>query len=475
MNIEDCFKRRDIDKINTQDIHFHKSLSLIEIIFIGIGMIVGAGIFVLTGITAGLYTGPAVIISFIISSIICMCAGLCYAEFASMIKNGGNSYSYLQISLGELPAWLVGMLTVTGYFLGTISVISGWGKYLLNFLVDININTPLFFRKEIAIYFENEIFHYLPNLPSLLIIFIATLILYYGMQLSSLMTSFFVIIKIITLVSFIIIGTFYIDYKNWIPFIPPNTGKWGEFGISGIFMGSSILFVSYNGIDAVCSVAQDTKNPSRNIPISIIVTIFIVSLIYILTSIVLTGLVNYRELSTVESFVVASKKIGLNGFKYFIGIGSLAGLSSSILISLYTIIRILTSISNDGLLPNFLFAINKKNKTPNRLTLITVTLLTCSTTIFDINSIISFSSIFIMISLISVCSASIYMRYKFPNIKRRFKYPLNPFMPLVVIFTSLYIIFNNELQVLINTILFIILLVIFYFIFKIYKKTKHYT
>ena len=232
-NFKSLFEKKSVYEINLKASNHNKlkkSLSLFQVITLGIGVIVGAGIFVLTGIASGMHAGPAITISFALSGIICICAGLCYAEFSSILHTSGSSYSYTYITFGRFPAWIVGSISAIGYFLGAVSVAVGWSGYFSDILHNFNLGLPEKFALPTGTEYniQGEVYHAVFDIPAFTISFISTLILYRGITLSSIITSFSVVIKLLVLLCFIIIGMFYIDVNNWIPYIPQNTGKFGE-------------------------------------------------------------------------------------------------------------------------------------------------------------------------------------------------------------------------------------------------------
>ncbi|MFQ3307185.1 MAG: APA family basic amino acid/polyamine antiporter [Candidatus Midichloriaceae bacterium] len=479
-NVKSIFKPKKVQEI---DEHFSKhnkldkKLSIFEIIGIGIGMIVGAGVFILTGIAASVHAGPAITLSFLLSALICICAGLCYAEFASIVSSSGSSYTYTYLSFGEFPAYMVGLISVTGYFFGAVSVSEGWSGYFVDLMCDFNINFSEKFIHPFGYkYVANGIScNSLFNIPAFIISILSSLILYRGVKFSSIATSIAVIIKLVVLTTFICIGVFYINYDNWTPYIPKNTGEFGKYGFSGIIAGVSMVFLSFNGLDAVCTSAQEIKNPKKNIPIGIIATIIIVTILYISLSAVLTGLVSYTKLGVPQSLSLAVTAIGIPWLNFFIKIGAIMGLTSVVLVSQYTIIRMLLVIADDGLLPKFFAKVHKKYKTPHRLTLLVGILMGLMAGFTDLEDIIKFSSFFILISLITVCISSIKFRYKnSSDVKQGFKCPFMPITPMIAILLSIFIIISSyTLKIYIYSLLIFTILAFFYFAIKINSFKKH--
>ena len=468
-NIKILFEKKSIQQINLEslkDNRLKKSLSLLQIILFGIGVIVGSGIFVLTGIASGLHAGPAITISFAISGFICICAGFCYAEFSSMLNTSGSSYSYTYITFGRLPAWIIGSISSIGYFLGAVSVVVGWSRYFNDVLTMFSLEIPKKFALTTGTQYmsDGKICQALFDLPAFVISSISTFILYKSTILSSIITSLSVFTKLFVLLCFCLIGVFYIDVNNWIPYIPTNTGNFGEYGISGIVSGISIVFLAFNGFDSICTSAQEVKNPQKNVPLGIMITIIIVTTIYIIISAVMTGLVSYTKLGVPHGLAIAVDKIGLPYFNYIIKMGALTGLSSVIIVSQYTVIRMLMVMAKDKLLPKILTKIHGRNKTPHIITLIIGISMSFISATITLENIVRLSSFFILSTLITVCMSSIITRYKNPTLNLSFKCPFMPVTPSVAILLSLYILFSYPLQVFINAGLVIGILIILFFI-----------
>lgn len=476
-NFKPLFEKKSVYQINlkaSRNNRLKKNLSLFQVISLGIGVIVGAGIFVLTGIAAGTHAGPAITISFGLSGIICICAGLCYAEFSSILHTSGSSYSYTYITFGRFPAWIVGSISAIGYFLGAVSVAVGWSGYFSDILRSFNLNISEKFilptGKEYMI--DGEIFHAVFDCPAFAISLISTLILYRGIALSSVITSFSVIIKLLVLFCFIIIGSFYVDINNWIPYMPQNTGKFGEYGVSGIVTGISMVFLAFNGFDSICTSAQEVNNPKKNIPLGIIITIITVTIIYILTSAIMTGLVSYKELNVPQAIAVAVDKIGMPWLNYLVKFGAVAGLSSVIIVSQYTVTRMLLIMAEDNLLPYIFARVHSKNKIPHIITLvigISMALIAATT---NLHNLVKLSSFFILLTLVIICISTIVMRYSKPELKRDFYCPLIPITPMIAILLAIYIMSSYPIQIYINACIVLVILISLYFIQRSFNSRK---
>jgi APA family basic amino acid/polyamine antiporter len=470
MPLKKIFRRKSVASLNLTDKNnqLSKTLSLFQLVCLGVGMVIGAGIFVLTGLAAGEHAGPAVTLSFTLAGLVCICAGFCYAEFASMINVAGSSYSYIYMSFGELPAFITGVMTILGYFFGSITAITGWSGYFMDLLADFNIYLPeylLHATGHLINYNGVQIQSYL-DLPALVFTLIVTILLLSRVESSSFVTSFLVVLKLIVLVIFVIIGSSYIDFNHFTPYIPPNAGEYGQFGLSGVVVGATMVFLAFNGFDAVCTAAQEAKNPRKNIPLGVLITIVLVTLIYISAAFVLTGIVNYKELCIPQSFTVALDKINIPWFNYLIKTGAIAGLGSVIIVSIFTVVRMLLVMASDKLLPSFFAVVDKKTKAPFRLTLFVGVLMAVIASVLEIDFMIRVSSFLILLSLLSVCAGAIFMRYDKPNLKRGFKCPYMPFLPSIAIVLILYMLAHYPLEIYLSILVIFLFLLCCYFLFK---------
>ena len=451
MNYKRFFKKKNIDAMlqvaSKQDLK--RTLGAFQLVMLGIGAIVGAGIFVLTGTAASTSAGPAVTLSFVIGSIACACAAMCYAELASTIPISGGAYSYTHVTLGEMPAWLVGSMILIGNIFMIASVAVGWSGYVTSFFDQFGISIPYAFSHGLGESIQ------LPdgttqtgilNLLSLVIVFFTCYVLYRGVETSVVINNIIVMIKICVLGAFIIIGIFYIDPKNWIPFIPARIEETGQFGIAGIFGGAAIVFLAFNGFDSVASAAQETKNPQRDLPIGVIGSLLASAIIYILVSGVLTGLVNYKDLNTPQPMALAVNAMNMPWLAVFVKFGAICGLGSVSLVMTYAVIRIAFTMSNDGLLPAVLQAIHLINKTPHVTTIImsfiiSILVLTC-----PLDTMVQIGNFCVIAVFITVCCMTIYLRYTKPELKREFKCPLMPLVPIlgIILFLSFLINMPNK-------------------------------
>ena len=445
MNISKYLKRKSISALiseaeNSEDLV--RSLGAFQLVLFGIGAIIGAGIFVLAGEAASHYAGPAITISFAISGLACVCAALCYAELASMIPVSGSAYTYIYATLGELAACIMAGFMTLGSFLSIASVAVGWSGYVQSLLSDFGIQIPAKFSAttgSLLTLADGSQVEAIINLPAVFIVIALASVLYRGIQGSVFLNTVIVFLKMTVLFGFIIIGIFYIDSSNWVPFLPENTGEFGRYGFSGIVAGSAMVFFSYNGFDAVATAAQETKNPQRDLPIGILCSLIIASITYILVALVLTGLVKYDELGVAQPIAIAVDKMQLPWFALLVKIGAVAGLSSVVLVMLYGLIRILFVISKDGLLPTYLSSIHTKYRTPHVLTIICAISIALVSGGVSIDKLVPLANFGIIGTFAIVCFAALVLRYQRPELKRGFKCPLMPFIPLAGIIIMIQI------------------------------------
>ena len=454
------FATKPISQLLTEsksDQGLRRTLSATNLTTLGVGAVIGAGIFVLTGQAAAQYAGPAIVISFLISGFACLLAGLCYAEFASMIPISGSAYTYAYATMGEFMAWIIGWDLILEYLFAASTVAVGWSGYVVSFLKDFGLIIPAEFtaawgsvlveipqigwksltpelikNSGIAIDSLPHLTAIL-NLPAMFIVAAITLLLLIGIRESAKFNNLMVIIKVFVILLFIGIGAFFITKANWIPFIPENPGEWGHYGWSGILRGAAVIFFAYIGFDAVSTAAQEAKNPQRDMPIGILGSLGISTVLYILVAIVLTGIVSYTFLNVSDPIAVGVDAMGAGLFwlRPIIKIAAIAGLSSVILVLLMGQPRIFYSMSKDGLLPPIFSKIHPRFKTPYASTLITGSIALILAGILPINILGELVSIGTLLAFAIVCIGVIILRIKRPDIKRSFKTPFSPFVPIL--------------------------------------------
>ncbi len=406
--------------------HLVRALGIPALIAFGIGGIIGTGIFVLTGLAAAQHAGPAIVISFVIAGIGCMFAGLCYSEFAAMVPVAGSAYAYSYATLGEIVAWFVGWNLVLEYMMACSTVAVGWSRYFVAFLNVFHVHLPEaltsapFAAAETS--FEIHGTGAVLNLPAVLIVAAAAALCYKGIKESAVVNTIIVMIKVSIVVAVIIFGAVYVNPANWVPFIPKNTGTFGQFGWSGIWQASAIIFFAYIGFDGVSTVAQEAKDPARGMPIGMLGSLGICTVLYILMSSVMTGLVPFHDLNDAAPVVAALQPHPqLAWLKFWVIVGALAGLTSVIITMIIPQARIWLTMSHDGLLPKSLGAIHPRFHTPHISTAITGVLAATFAGLLPIGILGELVSIGTLIAFIVVCIGVVVLRYTRPDLPRPFK------------------------------------------------------
>lgn len=433
------FKKKDIATIvaesGTSDNGLRRSLSATNLVALGIGAIVGTGIFVITGQAAASYAGPALTISFVISAIGCVMAGLCYAEFAAMIPVSGSVYSYSYTTMGEVLAWFIGWTLILEYLFACSSVAVGWSGYMLSLLNEWgihlpgNISYPTFDHTDAGWIWTGSII----NFPAVFIVGIVSGFLIGGIKQSAFVNNIIVVIKVSVILLFIAFGISYIDLGNWHPYIPENTGNFGEFGWSGILRGAGVVFYAYLGFDALSTAAGEARNPQKDMPKGILFSLLICALLYISVTAVLTGIVNYKDLNVAAPIALAIDSTG-NGLAWlspFIKLGAIAGLSSVILVMMLGQSRIYYSISKDGLLPKVFSKIHPKHGIPHNATIFASVITALFAGLFPLHVLSELVSIGTLMAFTIVCLSIIVLRKTQPDLKRPFRTPFVPFIPLL--------------------------------------------
>jgi len=443
--IKDLFIRKTLKQIDVEAASnaygLKRHLGLLNLTLLGIGSVIGAGIFVLTGTAAQMHAGPAIVLSFILSAFGCLLAGLCYAEFAAMIPLSGSAYTYSYATMGEFIAWIIGWDLVLEYLFSTATVAVGWSGYMLSFLADFGIFLPASLAQSPFDY-DLSGWHStgaLINFPAVCIVVILTALLVIGIKETVKFNNITVIIKIVVVLLFIGFGISHINPQNWVPFIPKNTGIWGQYGWSGILTGSGVIFFAYIGFDAVSTTSQEAINPKRDLPLSILFSLLICTILYVGVSFVLTGIVSYKELNVAAPIALAIDRSG-QGLKWLspiIKVGTLAGLSSVILVTLLGQTRIFFSMAHDGLLWKSFAKIHSKFKTPHYSTIITGFFTAIMAGLFPISLLGELVSIGTLLAFMIVCIGILIMRKTEPNAPRPFKTPWVPFVPLLGAFICL--------------------------------------
>jgi basic amino acid/polyamine antiporter, APA family len=436
-----------------------KSLSSFNLITLGIGAVIGAGIFVLTGQAAAQYAGPGIVISFIVAGIACAFAGLCYAEFSAMIPVSGSAYTYSYATMGELFAWIIGWDLILEYLFAASTVSVGWSGYVVSFLNDFNIHIPAYLTAAsgtvlidvpnlgwkpesqsllLELSKQNIDINSLPhvtsiiNIPAMFIIAVLSFVLIIGIKESANFNNIMVVVKVLVIIIFIAIGFSFVKTANWTPFVPKNTGEWGHFGWSGIFRGAGVIFFAYIGFDAVSTAAQEAKRPQKDMPTGILGSLGISTILYILVALVLTGIVSYTFLNVPDPIAVGVNAMGKSMFwlRPIIKLAAIAGLSSVILVMLMGQPRIFYSMSKDGLLPPIFSKVHPKFKTPYISTLITCSVAMIIAGVLPISILGELVSIGTLLAFALVSISILILRKKRPDLNRPFKTPGLPWIPL---------------------------------------------
>ena len=418
-----------------------RSLGALNLTLLGIGAIIGAGIFVLTGQAAAQYAGPAIVGSFVIAGFGCLFAGLCYAEFASMIPIAGSAYTYGYATLGELLAWIIGWDLILEYLFAAATVSVGWSGYFVAFMSEIGFAIPAqvagapFRWVEASKSFEGTAS--VINLPAMALIAALTFLLVLGIKESARFNNLAVFIKITIVLLVIGFGFFYVETANWHPFMPENTGTFGQFGFSGVVRGAAVVFFAYIGFDAVSTAAQEAKNPQRDLPVGILSSLAICTVLYILMALVMTGLTPFQNLNVPHPVFVAIDAAGpaLKWLTYFINIGAIAGLSSVVLVMLMGQPRIFYAMSRDGLLPPIFGKVHPRYKTPYIATIVTGVVAMFIGGFFPIDVLGELVSIGTLLAFVIVCGGVLVLRYRSPELVRPFRTPFVPFVPVMGILT----------------------------------------
>jgi APA family basic amino acid/polyamine antiporter len=420
-----------------------KTLSATSLVMLGIGAIIGAGLFSITGPAAANNAGPAVTISFVIAAIGCAFAGLCYAEFASMIPIAGSAYTYAFATMGELIAWIIGWDLVLEYAVGAATVSISWSAYLIKLFKDLGINFPVQYALSPFQTYKLEdgtLIYGIVNLPAAFVVILLSLLLMRGTQESALVNAIVVIIKVSIVLLFIVLGWSYINPENYSPYIPENTGKFGEYGWSGIFRAAGVIFFAYIGFDAVSTAAQEAKNPKRDMPIGILGSLAICTVLYILFAHVMTGLAKYTEFKGIDGIAPVATAIQKTPYVWLsrgIIIAILAGFMSVILVMLMGQSRVFFSMSKDGLLPPLFSEVHPKWRTPWKSNLMFCVFVGLFAAFIPGEVVGEMTSIGTLFAFILVCIGVMIMRKTQPDAPRAFKTPLVPLIPILGVLTCL--------------------------------------
>ena len=411
-----------------------RSLGRLNLTALGVGSIIGTGIFVLTGTAASQNAGPALVISMIIAGVACAFAGLCYAELASMIPVAGSAYTYAYATVGEVFAWIVGWDLILEYALSMSTIAVGWSGYFVSLMRDLGWLVPPEFTASPGVAVATAggatvlgVF----NVPAAVIVLLVMALLVVGIKESANTNTVLVVIKSVVLVIFVVAGISYVNRDNLTPFIPPNTGEFGHFGWSGILRGSAVMFFAYIGFDAVSTAAQEAKQPQRDLPYGILVSLALCTVLYIAVATVLIGIVPYAKLNVADPIAVGIEATGLTWFSPVVKVSALFGLFSTMLVQLLGQTRIFYSMSRDGLLPPLFGRVHPRFRTPHLSTLVTGIIVAVAAGLLPLSTLSQLVSMGTLLAFTLVCIGIIILRKSAPDLKRPFRTPGMPWVPIL--------------------------------------------
>jgi basic amino acid/polyamine antiporter, APA family len=426
------FRKKSISTLLTQaksKNSLNKALGPFDLTMLGIGAIIGTGIFVLTGVAAAKHAGPALILSFILSGLACVFAALCYSEFASTVPVSGSAYTYSYATFGELIAWILGWDLILEYGLASSAVASGWSGYFQGLLAGFGIHLPTAITSA-----YNPVKGTFVDVPAILIVLLITFLLTRGVRESARLNSIMVVIKIIVVLLFIVVGVKFVKPENWSPFMP--------FGFHGIATGAATVFFAYIGFDAVSTAAEEVKNPQRSMPIGIIGSLAICTVLYIAVSAILTGIVPYHMLDVKNPVAFALQYVHQDWVAGFISLGAILGITTVLLVMIYGQTRLLYAISRDGLLPKKLSSVNAKTKTPAVGTWVTGLVVSFFTGFVPLDKLADLTNFGTLFAFMTVSVGIIVLRKTQPHLHRAFKVPFVPVIPILSILFCAYLLLN---------------------------------
>ena len=497
------FATKPIDRLlkeaaETGDHVLKRALGPVNLMTLGIGAIIGAGIFVLTGSAASLYAGPAIMLSYVLAGVGCVFAGLCYAEFASLIPIAGSAYTYGYATLGEIVAWIIGWDLILEYAFGAATVGSGWSSTLVAFLQDYGINLPpqicdvpgakwAFFDGRWSpvntLSLSDLQLSTLPvatakfNLIAFLAIIAVTIILIIGIKESANFNTGVVFVKLAAVLTFIAVASAFllkhpeVVHQNWRVFLPPNTGEFGSFGWSGVLRGAGVVFFAYIGFDAVSTAAQEAKNPQKDMPIGILGSLTVCTVLYIVVCGLLTALVHYSRLNIGAPVSLAIRETGVKWGSYVVNAGALAGLSTVMLVMLLGQSRVFYSMANDGLLWKWAGAIHPRFRTPWKSTAIVGVCVAFVAALVPIGDLGQLVSIGTLLAFVIVCGGVWILRVRRPDLVRPFRTPLVPLVPILGMLISLALMSGLKALTWIRLVVWLVIGMVIYFTYGI-KHSK---
>jgi basic amino acid/polyamine antiporter, APA family len=466
----------------TEKSELKRTLGKWNLLLLGVGCIIGAGIFVRTGSAAALHAGPAVLLSFVVAGLVCAFAGLCYAELSSTLPVSGSAYTYSYTTLGEFVAWVMGALLLLEYGLAASVVAVGWGGYVVSLLADFGIHIPAaltgpagmtLMKDGAPVLIDGQTVTTVFNLPAFLICIALSGLLMLGVSESAKVNNLIVAVKVSVLVAFIVVGGLIVisnfgelSAANWTPFIPENTGP-GEFGVDGIMRAASIVFFAYIGFEAVSTAGQEARNPQKDMPFGIIGSLVVCTVIYMLVAAIMTLLVPYNTLNVPDPVAVVVDNFGptWGWLAKIIKIGAIIGLTSVVLVLMYAQTRIFYTMARDGLLPKIFSRVHPKYQTPYVNTALVGLITAVAAGFFDINVLGDMTSVGTLAAFAIVCLSVIYLRRNAPELPRGFTVPLYPVLPVLGILSCAYLITTVPPNVLMFFLWFMIGAVALYFLY----------
>ncbi|MBB3906435.1 amino acid permease [Anoxybacillus rupiensis] len=418
------FRKKSIDVLlkeaGGKGASLKKSLSAFDLTMLGVGAIIGTGIFVLTGVAAAEHAGPALVISFILSGLACVFAALCYAEFASTVPVSGSAYTYSYAAFGELIAWILGWDLILEYGVASSAVAAGWSGYFQGLLAGFGIELP----KALTSAYDPAKGTFI-DLPAILIVLLIVLLLTRGVKESARFNAVMVIIKVAVVLLFLAVGAWYVKPDNWTPFMP--------YGFSGVATGAATVFFAYIGFDAVSTAAEEVRNPQRDMPIGIIASLLICTALYIVVSLVLTGIVPYDQLNVKNPVAFALNYIHQDWVAGFISLGAITGITTVLLVMMYGQTRLFYAISRDGLLPKVFSRVSQQKQVPYVNTWLTGLIVAFFAGVVPLNKLAELTNIGTLFAFITVSIGVLVLRRTQPDLKRAFKTPLVPWVPLLAV------------------------------------------
>lgn len=486
---ERMWARKSIAQVQreTETSELKRTLGKWNLLLLGVGCIIGAGIFVRTGSAAALHAGPAVLLSFVVAGIVCAFAGLCYAELSSTLPVSGSAYTYGYTTLGEFVAWIMGALLLLEYGLAASVVAVGWGGYVVSLLADFGLQIPPQFtgptghavmKDGVPVLIDGQAVTAIFNLPAFLICLALACLLVVGVSESAKVNNAIVAIKVSVLVAFIVVGGLIVlanfgdlVAKNWTPFIPENQGD-GKFGVDGIMRAASIVFFAYIGFEAVSTAGQEAKDPKKDMPFGIIGSLVVCTVIYMLVAAIMTLLVPYGTLNVPDPVAVVVDAFGptWSWLAKIIKVGAIIGLTSVVLVLMYGQTRIFYTMARDGLLPRVFATVHPKFQTPWINTLLVGVITAVAAGFFDINVLGDMTSVGTLAAFAIVCLSVIYLRRAAPELPRGFKVPLYPVLPILGIASCAYLITTVPWDVLKFFLWYMLGAMVLYFVYGIHNS-----